>query len=232
MAGGPPPLASPRYPLSANGPGAREHSDAAQGFCGEPVLVSEPLWCVLSLKARTSPRWTGDSGRRRRRERAGVGAQVTGLEVRASAHSRVERRREEARSAVILRLYLLSRRPHRFHSKVLSPATVAVLQGPTGFSEPGARTPRVAKGRRGGRLRGGWRTRPVCPLGLENFFLLITSPNRSARVARRAGLALFGRQFFPAGLPELDSRAGVPGEVGRTERGDELDSGAGIPKSG
>ena len=73
-------------------------------------------------------------------------------------------------------------------------------------------------------------------LGLENFFFLITSPSRSARVARRgAGAAtrLSAANFFfffflrdgPSWIPGL----GYRGEVGRIEGGGEFDSGTGIP---
>lgn len=89
----------------------------------------------------------------------------------------------------------------------------------------------------GGCGRGAWRTRPVRPLGLENFFFLITSPSRGARVARRTGLALPpapGPPLPPAPGPPVSSWRDGPswipgleyrGEVGRIEGGGEIDSG-------
>lgn len=72
-------------------------------------------------------------------------------------------------------------------------------------------------------------------LGLENFFFLITSPSRSARVARRgAGAAtrLWAASVFLRDGPSWIPGLGYRGEVGRLEGGGEFDSGTGIPNRG
>ncbi|XP_033084752.1 translation initiation factor IF-2-like, partial [Trachypithecus francoisi] len=114
-------------------------------------------------------------------------------------------------------------------------APLGRLRNPTGGAARGARTPRGAEaasarepGGPGRSIRPGWKT-----------FLIITSPGRSARLARRAGQALLPGVESPIFFPERragsgNSRAGRRGEhgEGRTEGGDKLDSGAGIPRRG